>query len=156
MEICMPHSPKEPFLPVIRSLARTFQAFEQFSAHHIRQMDLTPPQFDVIATLGNTQGMSCKELSQKTLITKGTLTGVVDRLAEKGLVQRTPLENDRRSVFISLTLAGDALFAQAFPAHLHYMKAAFERFSAVQLDAMTTELNRLGQAFTHALEQQHA
>lgn len=149
----MQHPPREPFLPVIRSLARTFQAFEQFSAQHIRQMDLTPPQFDVIATLGNTQGMSCKELSQKTLITKGTLTGVVDRLIEKGLVKRTPLSNDRRSVFISLTETGEALFTRVFPAHLQYMKRAFDRFSAAQLESMTTELNRLGQGFSDAMEQ---
>jgi len=150
----MSQSPKEPFLPVIRALAHTFQAFEQFSAQHIRQMDLTPPQFDVIATLGNTQGMSCKELSEMTLITKGTLTGVVDRLAEKGLVKRTPLEHDRRSVFITLTPQGEALFIKVFPAHLLYMKTAFNRFSLEQLETMTAELSRLGGAFTQALEQQ--
>ena len=32
-----------------------------------------------IATLGNTPGMSYKELGDKTLITKGTLTGVIER-----------------------------------------------------------------------------
>ena len=34
--------------------------------------------FDIIVTLGNTPGLSFKELGQRTLITKGTLTGVVD------------------------------------------------------------------------------
>lgn len=74
---------KTDVLPVIRELVRAFQAFEQYSARHVRELGLTPPQFDVIATLGNTPGMSCKELSEKTLITKGTLTGVIDRLDRK-------------------------------------------------------------------------
>lgn len=148
----MPNSAKESFLPVIRALASTFQAFEQFSAQHIRTLGLTPPQFDVIATLGNTAGMSCKELSQKTLITKGTLTGVVDRLIEKGLVQRTPMENDRRSVYISLTPAGEAQFATVFPAHIAHMKVAFDTLTAEQLQDMATALNRLGQAFVDAQE----
>jgi DNA-binding MarR family transcriptional regulator len=72
--------PREPFLPMLRELARCYQAFESYSGLHIRSLDLTPSQFDIVATLGNTAGMSFKELGVKTLITKGTLTGVVYRL----------------------------------------------------------------------------
>ena len=77
-----------PFLPTLRELASAYQAFEAYSAVHIRTLDLTPAQFDIIATLGNTPGMPFKELGEKTLITKGTLTGVVNRLTDKKLVQR--------------------------------------------------------------------
>jgi DNA-binding MarR family transcriptional regulator len=150
----MEHAHKEPFLPVLRALAQAFQAFEQLSAYHIRQMDLTPPQFDVVATLGNTPGMSCKELSEKTLITKGTLTGVVDRLAEKGLVERQAMANDRRGVFITLTQQGAALFAEVFPAHVKHMKTAFSGYAPEQLDHLTQELHGLKRAFSLALEQQ--
>jgi len=149
----MSQSSKEPFLSLIRELARAFQAFEQFSAYHIRQIDLTPPQFDVLATLGNTPGMSCKELSEKTLITKGTLTGVVDRLIEKGMVVRTVQEHDRRSVMIALTEQGEALFQQVFPAHLAYMKTAFETFDQAEMDAISQQLMRLRTVFNQVLEQ---
>ena len=136
-----------PFLPVLRELVRTYQVFERVSGSHVRSLGLTPPQFDVIATLGNTPGMSCKQLSEKTLITKGTLTGVIDRLEEKGLVTRTPLPQDRRSIFITLTAAGEALFQQVFPAHLAYMQAAFDGFDQTQLDAFCTALTNLRSAF---------
>jgi DNA-binding MarR family transcriptional regulator len=63
-------------------LAECMQLFEQISTAKVRQFGLTH-QFDIIATLGNTQGMTCKELGEKTLITKGTLTGVLDRLEQK-------------------------------------------------------------------------
>jgi MarR family 2-MHQ and catechol resistance regulon transcriptional repressor len=145
---------REPFLPLIRALATTFQAFELLSGHHVRQMGLTPPQFDVIATLGNTPGMSCKDLSVKTLITKGTLTGVIDRLIEKGLVERTTPENDKRSTTVSLTEAGHGLFSSAFPAHVAYMKTAFAPFSAEQINTICSDLQQLGQAFTRTMEQQ--
>jgi len=36
---------------------------------------MTPPQFDIIATLGNTSGMTATVLGEKTLITKGSLPG---------------------------------------------------------------------------------
>ena len=67
------------------------------------------------STLGNTSGMSYKELGQRTLITKGTLTGVIERLEQKGLVLRERSGNDKRSFFVRLTPAGDAVFAEVFP-----------------------------------------
>ena len=139
----MTATPAHRFLPVIRELARTYQVFEQLSGNHIRELGLTPPQFDVIATLGNTSGMSCKLLSEKTLITKGTLTGVVDRLIDKGLVSRRIPDEDRRSVFIALTVEGEALFARVFPAHLDHMQKLFDTFSETELEQIQHMLARL-------------
>ena len=68
------------FLPTMRELARAYQAFANYSDSHIRKLGLTPSQFDVIATPGNTEGMSMKALAEATLVTKGTLTGIVDRI----------------------------------------------------------------------------
>ena len=109
---------KETFLPILRELARCYQAFENYSAKHIRTLGLTPAQFDLIVTLGNTQGMSFKELGDKTLITKGTLTGVVDRLVAKKLVQRIASPTDGRSQTVQLTTDGQSLFTRIFPAHV--------------------------------------
>lgn len=58
----------------------TYQAFAHYSDAHVRSLNLTSPQFDVIAPLGGTNGMSMKQVADKTLVTKGTLTGIIDRL----------------------------------------------------------------------------
>src|ERR1035437_8127350 len=100
---------QKSFIPVLRELARAYQEFESFSASHIRTLGLTPSQFDIVATLGNTDGMSCKELGEKTLITKGTLTGVLDRLEAKSLVRRIASPSDGRSPTIQLTRKGETL-----------------------------------------------
>lgn len=136
-----------PFLPVLRELASAYQAFEAYSAAHIRTLDLTPAQFDIIATLGNTPGMPLNELGAKTLITKGTLTGVVDRLSDKQLVRRIASPSDGRSQIVQLTPQGEALFARSFPAHLAYMRQAFEELSADELVVMETSLRSLREAF---------
>ena len=95
------------FMPLVRELFECTRAFEQCSDAHIRELHLTPAQFDIIATLGNTQGMCFRELGDKTLITKGTLTGVVDRLEQKGLVRRGVLPDDRRMKIVQLTAEGE-------------------------------------------------
>lgn len=140
------------FLPLLRALAESYQAFDRYSAAHIRQTGLTPPQFDIIATLGNTQGMSCKELSEKTLITKGTLTGVIDRLLEKGLVSRTAAADDRRSLQIALTQQGEQLFLKVFPAHLAHIDRALCTIGPEQLQRMRDDLQLLTKTFNRSLE----
>ena len=78
----------ERYLKSVRLLAECLQGFERFSGDAVRRCGLTHAQFDIIATLGNTPGMTYKELGDRTLITKGTLTGVIERLEHKGLVVR--------------------------------------------------------------------
>jgi MarR family transcriptional regulator, 2-MHQ and catechol-resistance regulon repressor len=138
---------KEPFLPVIRELARAYQAFSLYSDRHIRQMDLTPAQFDVIATLGNTEGLCMSELADKTLITKGTITGVIDRLEQKELVRREVPPKNRRSFTIVLTPKGKKLFETIFPSHIAYLKDCLKELSQPELDAAISILGKLHRLF---------
>ena len=135
------------FLPTVQALVQCYQAFEAYSAAHIRSLGLTPPQFDVVATLGNTPGMTATELGEKTLITKGTLTGVVDRMAERGWVERVAHGSDRRCQIIRLTGSGEALFATVFPAHMNHLAACFAGTSAAEHKRWHVALRGLEQVF---------
>lgn len=112
---------KPEWLSTLRAVVRSFQAFEAVGDANIQRLGLTPAQFDIIVTLGNTSGMTCGELGERTLITKGTLTGVLDRLEAKGMVVREVSSEDRRSFQVRLTRTGQACFEFVFPAHLEYM-----------------------------------
>ena len=135
------------FLKTIRELATTYQAFESLSSRHIRTLGLSPTQFDVIATLGNTQGMTCGELGEKTLITKGTLTGVLDRLTEKQLLDRKINAEDGRSVLVKLTNKGQKLFEEIFPQHIAYLSPIFENFTEADHKNLEQALIKLKQLF---------
>jgi MarR family transcriptional regulator, 2-MHQ and catechol-resistance regulon repressor len=138
---------KASFLPAMRELVRAYQAFSSYSEAHVRQFDLTPAQFDVIATLGNTHGLSMGEIGEKTLITKGTLTGVIDRLIQKQLVIREVPADNRRNVIVQLTPQGQQIFEQSFPSHIAYLKERFDQLSPPEIEALTTLLVQLKQAF---------
>lgn len=135
------------YLPAIRELARCYQSFEAYSSRHVRSLGLTSSQFDIIATLGNTPGMTFRELGEKTLITKGTLTGVVDRLEAKHLVRRIPSPTDGRCQIVHLTPAGEKMFARVFPAHLAHIGLAFAGFDVGELKQTQQLLERLGSVF---------
>ncbi|WP_246443663.1 MarR family winged helix-turn-helix transcriptional regulator [Undibacterium amnicola] len=133
------------YLRSIRLLSECMQLFEKSSAKRVKALGFTESQFDIIATLGNTSGMTCKELGEKTLITKGTLTGVLDRLESKGLIQRERGE-DRRQLFIKLTPEGELQFAQSFPEIVNQGRAMFSDYHQDDFEALETQLLKLKNA----------
>ena len=139
---------QETFLPVLRQFAQTYQAFSSFDEEHMRQLGLTCPQFDVISTLGNTAGMTMGQLAEKTLVTKGTLTGIIDRLEKKGWVQRIVPPKNRRCFIIVLTAEGDRVFNQVFPAHIAHLKSRFDRLNPAELDQIQLALKQLQEIFS--------
>lgn len=135
----------ERYLQSVRLLAECLQGFERFSGESVRRSGLTHAQFDIIATLGNTPGMTYKELGEKTLITKGTLTGVIERLESKGLVLRTRCLDDKRSFHVALSEQGQALFAEVFPLVVEHGRQLFATYSDADFEAMDSSLRKLKQ-----------
>ena len=85
---------------------------EAFSAHRIESWE-----FDVLAALrreGHPYQLSPGALLRQTLVTSGTMTNRVDRLAERGLVERSPDPSDRRGVLVRLTAPGKTAVDGAF------------------------------------------
>ncbi len=138
---------RQPFLPVVRELVRAYQAFAQYDARGHRGTGLTVPQADVIFTLGNTSGLTFGEIGEKTLITKGTLTGVIDRLEQKGLVERVACPEDRRCTRAALTQKGTKLFEKRFPEHIVYLAERFDRLSAAEQRDIRAVLSKLRAVF---------
>lgn len=136
------------FLKSIRLLTECYQGFERHSNVHIQTLGLTPAQFDIIATLGNTSGMCFKELGQKTLITKGTLTGVIERLIQKKLVTRVIHPEDRRHAIVKLTPQGEREFERTFEPHIMHVKQFFLGYNQSDLDALEQQLEKFKKQFS--------
>lgn len=126
-------------LPVIRALHLCNQRIDRLLARLIDEFGLTPAQFDVLATLGDTEGLPFKELGRQALITGGTLTPVLNRMEAKGLVKRYKDSRDQRQVILRLTPEGQALYEATF---LPYVDRAQGYVDALS-PAEQTELKRL-------------
>lgn len=139
---------KRSFIPVMRELMRAYQAFALYDAAGYQDVDLTPPQASVIFSLGNnTRGLSCREIGELTLITKGTLTGVIDRLLAKGLVERVHHDRDRRCTLVKLTPAGKEVFAIQFPRQMQYLKQRFGRLGKKERKEAIAVLKKIRELF---------
>ena len=139
------------YLKSIRLLAECMQVFEKQSSARVRSFGFTESQFDIIATLGNTAGMTCKELGEKTLITKGTLTGVLDRLITKGLIVRVQGDEDRRQFVVKLTDTGEQTFADIFPQVIQLGRQRFANYAEEDFLALERELTKLKKCLSDPL-----
>jgi len=134
-------------LSLVKELVQAYQVFEAHSAAHIKEMGLTTTQFDIVATLGNQPPMTCKELGDKTLVSKGTMTGVLERLEAKGLIEKFMNADDGRSYKIGLSKSGDKLFKKVFPEHVEYLGKAFGKLSKKEIEQAVTVLKEVKAIF---------
>lgn len=105
--------------------------------------DTTLPRFDVMAALWRRRdGISMSELSRMLLVSNGNATAVVDRLEKDGLVQRTPSQTDRRTIFVSLTSEGVAAFDRYALEHEAEVNRIFGGLTEQDLDQLTDILKR--------------
>lgn len=106
---------------VIGRLARVQRLVEAEVRATFARHDLDAPSFDVLATLRRNAaagGLTPASLMRSGMVTSGAITQRLDRLEERGLVQRSPSDADRRSVLVSLTEAGRALVDATLPDHV--------------------------------------
>ena len=88
-----------------------------------------------------------KDVGDWTHITKGTLTGVIDRLEKKGLVERWTVQGDGRKTIVALTRQGDRVFKREFPRHVSYLKERFDRLGSKDRDQAVRLLQKIHQIF---------
>ena len=67
--------------------------------------NLTGPQQSAMRALINSEGMSLKELSAQLGLAHSTVSGIVDRLEARGLIERRPDESDGRLTRVGVTAA---------------------------------------------------
>jgi MarR family transcriptional regulator, organic hydroperoxide resistance regulator len=98
-------------------------------AEPLREIGLSVPQCDVLTTLTEAEGVSQQTLAERLYVTKGNISGLLDRLEGAGLVERRSILADRRQYAIYLTPEG---------------RAAAEKAIAVQHALIAATLGRLG------------
>lgn len=110
----------------------------------LRGHGITPAGFNMLMILEGEGGPLCPhELSDRRLVTRGTVTGVLDSLEHAGLVERRPHPVDRRSLLVELTGAGQALLARVVPDVRRVEGELLGDLSAVERDRLAALLGRI-------------
>ena len=96
------------------------RSFVRESEHSARRSGLTPQRYLLLLLVkgaeDGSQRATISELASRLYLAQSTVTELVDRTEEAGLVRRSASADDRRVVYVELTEEGDRRFAKAFRA----------------------------------------
>lgn len=134
----VPHAATEPDRVWFRFM-RLHQRMLMQMTGRIRKLGLSIPQFDLLSTLTEQEGISQSELAERLYVTKGNVSGLVDRLVQAGLVERRAIAGDRRSYAMHLTPEGRRLAEAGIAAQRDFVASTLGKLKTDDL----AELDRL-------------
>ncbi|WP_441984032.1 MarR family winged helix-turn-helix transcriptional regulator [Microvirga sp. 2YAF29] len=102
-------------------------------ASELKVLGLSIPQFDLLSTLTEREGMSQQELAERLYVTKGNVSGLLDRMVEADLVERRAIPGDRRSNALYLTKKGRDLAEKGIAAQRAYVTRSLGSLPAEDL-----------------------
>lgn len=111
-----------------------------------KAFELTPVQFSVLAALSEANPLDQIRLGGMVALDRTTISLVVRKLEERGLVARQVSKKDRRSKLISLTVAGRALAEAALPSVRAIQDKILAPLTAAEQDVFMALLHKAVEA----------
>ncbi len=138
----------------LRLLKLTRQIEAELRERLRSEFSTTLPRFDVMAALSrHAEGLKMSQLSAVLRVSNGNVTGIVDRLADEGFVERVPVAGDRRAMIVRMTAAGRTEFARQAQEHESWIDRLLSDLSAEEARHLTARLSEIteGRDTAHAL-----
>lgn len=126
-----------------RSVAYAFsEVLRQCCIEHEKPV-ITPPQWGVVALLYETDGLMIGSISQQRGVDAPTITGIVKRLEQNGLLERVHDREDRRVVKVYLTDEGKDIMALLTEPVNAFYQVMTQGFSKEEQNNLLTNLQRI-------------
>jgi DNA-binding MarR family transcriptional regulator len=138
------------FIPYRLSVL-TNQVSSAIARHYSQRFGLTIPEWRIMAVLGETPGLSAREVAARTAMDKVQVSRAVASLIEARRVERTPDDDDARIGHLELTRTGRTVYDQIAPLALRLEEQFLTILSPTerkQFDRLLTKLGRQVQALS--------
>lgn len=127
-------------------MRRIFHAADMRSRRLSRETGLTAAQLAVLQAIADLGEVTTGRISDDASLSQATVTVILDRLVERGLVERYRSAGDRRIVHSRLTEAGATALTAAGPASGDRLIREFERLPADKQAELVASLEWMAQA----------
>lgn len=128
---------------IITAIRRIMRAVELRSRQLLDQTGVTGPQLAALQLAAGTVSASASAISQDLHLSRSTVTGILDRLENRGLIRRNRNERDRRGNVIEVTPAGHDLLASAPPLMQDQFRQRLAALEDWEQTAILASLQRL-------------
>ncbi|BAC12401.1 MarR family winged helix-turn-helix transcriptional regulator [Oceanobacillus iheyensis] len=126
---------------VIMKASRTL---EEITKKDIKKHGMRASDFTILEALYHKGKQTIREISEAVLINTGSITYVIDKLENNGLLTRTNSPDDRRAVYIEITDKGKEIMDEIFPKHQRVIEELFEGISEEEKQTVIEVLKQVG------------
>lgn len=106
---------------------------------------LTDDQFQILRLIDDTPLCTSSKLAEMLSVGKSSITAIVNRLADAGMVQRTRDEKDRRIIYLSITDHGRSIFDSAQKQVREIISPYLQHFDETEIEWFISKFEKLGQ-----------
>lgn len=135
---------QERALQLFIVLSRASKVILEESNQLIERYKLNPTEFGVLELLYHKGQQPIQKIGQKILLQSGSMTYVVNRLQEKGFVQRNYCDEDKRVTYIAITEKGTSLVEEIFPKHAKKIESIMQVLTMEEQEEAIRLIKTLG------------
>jgi DNA-binding MarR family transcriptional regulator len=136
------------FLPYRLSILSN-RASDAIARHYSNRFGLSVPEWRVMAVLGQTPGMSARDVAQRTAMDKVQVSRAVASLVEARRAKREGDEVDGRVTRLSLTTKGQAIYDEVVPLALHLEDVFLAALTPEERKTLNTLMDKLTDRISH-------
>ena len=125
-------------------LARASASIKTYIERSFAQQDFCFTDFMILEALLHLGPLTISTIGEKVTLASASMTSAIDRLEQRGLVQRTLDAEDRRVRLVALTCEGRKLIERIFVQHLEDMEAITKDISQQERQVLYTALKKIG------------
>jgi len=130
---------------VVVELRKIIRAIDLNSKSLVRRVGLTGPQLVILKEIGKCREASAGRIAREVSLSQATVTGILERLSQRGLVARNKDGKDRRQVLLTVTPAGEELLAKAPPLMQETFVQRVEQLPAWEQTMILSSLEHLSE-----------
>jgi len=136
-------APPDPVKEIIYQIRRLIQARELYTKELNKKYSVTAAQLNCLLSLHESGPLPLSHIAKLIMVKSSTVTGIIDRLEQKGLVERVRTSRDRRVITIQLTEAGTRLANNAPPPIQQKIMDGLKKLPKEDIERIVTGLNML-------------
>ncbi|MFH1489371.1 MAG: MarR family transcriptional regulator [Pseudomonadota bacterium] len=134
---------RDPTREIIYAIRRLMQASEHYTKELNKKFNVSAAQVNCLLALYENGPLPPSQIAKNMLVNSSTVTGIIDRLEVKGLVERQRISRDRRVITIELTEEGKKLAENAPPPIQKKIITGLKKLSPQEIEQIVHALNVL-------------
>jgi DNA-binding MarR family transcriptional regulator len=135
-----------------RSMVDNWKRLKHGAEKNLLRFGLTVAELRILRVLREQGSSPMNRFSAETMLSQPSITGIIDKLEEGGLVERVRSREDRREVLIAITAKGDQVYAKGMDLHRQFVEKALSALEADEVHALVSLLKKLADASDAAVK----